>query len=173
MLDHLITEVSSQFNDTSSQATIEFFSLLPSSISRSQTTISKDNFKNIVQLYEDDLPSLLSFDAELDLWLHHWKAEPELASELNTPGKTLQYADKDFYPNINVLLRIMVTIPVTSCECERSISLLGRIKTSLRSTMGQGRLNGLAMLHCHQDIELTPEEVVQEFTLRHPRHMIL
>ena len=78
-----------------------------------------------MQLYEDDLPSLLSLDAELDLWLHHWKAEPELASELNTPGKTLQYADKDFYPNINVLLRIMATIPVTSCECERSISLLG------------------------------------------------
>ena len=128
---------------------------------------------NIVQLYEDDLPSLLSLDAELDLWLHHWKAEPELASELNTPGKTLQYADKDFYPNINVLLRIMATIPVTSCECERSISLLGRIKTSLRSTMGQDWLNGLAMLHCHQNIELMPEEAVQKFALRHPRRMIL
>ena len=33
LLDHLITELSSRFNDTSSQATIEFFSLLPSSIS--------------------------------------------------------------------------------------------------------------------------------------------
>lgn len=170
LLDHLITEVSSQFNDTSSQATIEFFSLLPSSISRSQTKITSRILYSFMKI---DLPSLLSFDAELDLWLHHWKAEPELASELNTPGKTLQYADKDFYPNINVLLRIMVTIPVMSCECERSISFLGRIKTSLRSTMGQGRLNGLAMLHCHQDIELTPEEVVQEFTLRHPRHTIL
>ena len=57
----------------------------------------------------------------------------------------------------------MATIPVTSCECERSISLLGWIKTLLRSTMGQDRLNGLAMLHCHQNIEFTPEEVAQEF----------
>ena len=47
----------------------------------------------------------------------------------------------------------MATIPVISCECERSISLLGWIKTSLRSTMGQDRLNGLAMLHCHQNNE--------------------
>ena len=113
----------------------------------SQNAKSKDDIKNIVQLYEDDLPSLLSLDAELDLWLHHWKAEPQLASELSIPCKTLQFADKDFYPNINVFLRIMATIPVTSCECERSISFLGWIKTSLRSTMGQDRLNGLAMLH--------------------------
>ena len=152
---------------------MEFFNLLPSAINASQSVISKDDFKTIVQLYEDDLPSLLSFDAELDLWLQHWNAEPELASELNTPAKALQYADKDFYPNINVLLRIMGTIPVTSCECERSISLLRLIKTSLRSSMGQDRLNGLAMLHCHQNVELTPEEVVQEFSLRNPPRMIL
>ena len=147
LLDHLISELTSQFDDNSSQVTLEFSSLLPSSIGSSQNAKSKDDIKTIVQLYEDDLPSLLSLDAELDLWLHHWKAEPQLASELSTPCKTLQFADKDFYPNINVFLRIMATIPVTSCECERSISFLGWIKTSLRSTMGQDRLNGLAMLH--------------------------
>lgn len=67
----------------------------------------------------------------------------------------------------------MATIPITSCECERSISLLRLIKTSLRSTMGQDRLNGLAMLHCHHNTELTPEEVVQEFALHNPRRMSL
>ena len=39
--------------------------------------------------------------------------------------------------------------------------------------MGQDRLNGLAMLHCHQNIELMPKEEVWEFALRHPRRMIL
>ena len=126
-----------------------------------------------MELYEDDLPSPLSFDAELDLWVQHWNAESELASKIDTPGKTLPYADKDFHPNINVLLRIMATIPITSCECEKSISLLRLIKTSLRSTMGQDRLNGLAILHCHQNTKLIPEEVVQEFALRNPRLMSL
>ena len=165
LLDHLINELSSRFNNTSSHATMEFLNLLPSTITalQSDSVTSKDDFKTIMQLYEDDLPSPLSFVAELDLWLQHWNAESELTCKINTPGKTLPYADKDFYPNISVLLRIMATIPITSCECERSISLLRLIKTSLRSTMSQDRLNGLAMLHCHQSTELIPEEVVQEF----------
>ena len=89
LLDHLMSELTSRFDDNSSQVTFEFLRLLPSSISSSQHGISKDDIKTIVQLYEDDLPSLISFDAKLDLWLHHWKAEPQLASELSTPGKAL------------------------------------------------------------------------------------
>ncbi len=58
----------------------------------------------------------------------------------------------------------MGTLPVTSCECERSISMLKLIKTSLRSSMGQDRLNGLAMLYYHRDIEITSEEVVDELS---------
>ncbi len=58
----------------------------------------------------------------------------------------------------------MGTLPVTSCECERSISMLKLIKTSLRSSMGQDRLNGLAMLYYHRDIEITSEDVVDEFS---------
>ncbi len=57
----------------------------------------------------------------------------------------------------------MGTLPVTSCECERSISMLKLIKTSLRSSMGQDRLNGLANYY-HRDIEITSEEVVDEFS---------
>ena len=45
-------------------------------------------------------------------------------STLNTPEKALDHADCDFFPNINTLLCIMGTLPVTSCECERSISML-------------------------------------------------
>ena len=126
-------------------------------------------------MYEDDLPASLSLDAELDLWQQHWIAHPNLASQLNTPEKALHHADKDFYPNINVLLRIMATLPVTSCECERSISLLRLVKSSLRSSMRQNRLNGLALLHSHQGsfVTITPEEVVEEFAISNPRRMTL
>ncbi len=81
-----------------------------------------------------------------------------------TPEKSLVHADCDFFPNIHTLFCIMGTLPVTSCECERSISMLKLIKTSLRSSMGQDRLNGLAMLYYHRDIEITSEEVVDEFS---------
>ena len=35
--------------------------------------------------------------------------------------------------------------------------------------MGQGRLNVLAMLYYHRDVQITPEEVVD----RHSRRMLL
>ena len=39
--------------------------------------------------------------------------------------------------------------------------------------MTQECLNGLAMTYCHSDVEVTPEEVVDEFAHRHPRCMLL
>ena len=87
--------------------------------------------------------------------------------------KVLRHTDKDFYPNIHALLVIITTLPVTSCECERSISLLRHLKTSLRSTMGEDRLNSLALLKCHREVDIDPEEVVEEFSHRHPRRMLL
>ena len=46
-------------------------------------------------------------------------------------------------------------------------------QTSLRSTMTQDRLNGLAMMHYHRDIDIDPQDVVKEFSQRHPRRMLL
>ena len=113
-------------------------------------------------MYGDDLPSLKSFLSELHLWQHKWSSQAEVASALNTPEKALKHADGNFFPNIQVLLKIMGTLPVTNCDCERSISMLRLIKTPLRSTMGQVRLNGLPMLFCHREIKIFPEQVVEE-----------
>ena len=44
------------------------------------------------------------------------------------------------------LLRILITTPMTTAESERCFSTLKRIKTFLRNTMTQDRLNALAML---------------------------
>ena len=43
------------------------------------------------------------------------------------------------------LLKVFNTIPMASCEGERCFSTLKRIKTILRNTMAEGRLNALAM----------------------------
>lgn len=45
-----------------------------------------------------------------------------------------------------MILKIIVTIPMTTVEAERSFSTLNRIKTFLRSSMGNDRLTSLAML---------------------------
>ena len=49
------------------------------------------------------------------------------------------------------LLRILLTIPVTTAAAERTFSCLRRLKTFLRSTMSQPRLNHVILLHIHKD----------------------
>lgn len=173
LLDHLIAELDTRFAKEESENVVQFMHLLPSVIIKSASVLSKDMIKNILELYSGDLPSFVCINAELDLWQHKWKADTELASKLDTPEKCLRHTDADFFPNIHTLLQIMGTLPVTSCECERSISMLKLIKSPLRSTMGQQRLNGLAMLYYHRGVKISPEEVVDEFARRHPRRMLL
>ncbi|CAB4043830.1 52 kDa repressor of the inhibitor of the kinase-like, partial [Paramuricea clavata] len=61
------------------------------------------------------------------------------------------------------------------CElrCERSISTLRRLKTFMRSTMGEKRLKALALLNVHREIKLDVEKVIDRFALKHPRRMLL
>ncbi|KAJ8882693.1 hypothetical protein PR048_014505 [Dryococelus australis] len=59
-----------------------------------------------------------------------------------------------------------------SITSERSFSTLRRLKNYLRSTMIEDRLNGLALLHIHQDT-MKPEEVLDIFARKHTRKLSL
>ena len=52
---------------------------------------------------------------------------------------------------VDKLLRAYLTFPVTSATAERSFSSLRRIKTFLRSSMTQQRLNNLLLLYVHSE----------------------
>ena len=142
---------------------------------RNSSKVTEADFQSLLEFYEDDLASSRSLECELNLWENYWKSDEclTIAAGLNTPENVLEHTDKDIYPNIHALTIIMATLPVTSCECERSISMLRFIKSSLRNTMGQNRLNGLAMLYYNRHITLKSDEVVQEFAVRHPRKLLL
>ena len=56
------------------------------------------------------------------------------------------------YSEVEKLVRLLLVSPASSAEAERSFSALRRLKTWLRSTMTQKRLNSLAVCHIHQEI---------------------
>lgn len=56
------------------------------------------------------------------------------------------------FNQVEVLVRLLLTCPASSCTAERSFSALRRLKTWLRNTMSQKRLNSLAVTHTHQTI---------------------
>ena len=59
---------------------------------------------------------------------------------------------REMFSEIDKLLRLYLTIPVTTATAERSFSSLRRIKTYLRSTMTEQRLNNILLLHTHKQM---------------------
>ena len=55
-------------------------------------------------------------------------------------------------PEFSKVLKIYSVLPISSCETERSFSALKRLKTYLRSKMGQNRLSSLALMHLERNI---------------------
>ena len=56
----------------------------------------------------------------------------------------------DLLPILYEVATILASIPATSSSAERSFSSLRRVKTYLRSTMGQQRLNSIALINIEQ-----------------------
>ena len=70
---------------------------------------------------------------------------------------------------------ILTAIPATSCSAERSFSDLRRIKTYLRSTMGQDRLSSLALIcieraYANRTLENDMENIIDIFGKRKNRN---
>ncbi|XP_076044692.1 uncharacterized protein LOC143027307 [Oratosquilla oratoria] len=80
---------------------------------------------------------------------------------------------KEIYPNMWVALRIAVTIPVTVASAERNFSKLKLIKTYLRSTMSQERLNGLAIISIDREIskQVSYDDTIDDFAARKSRRV--
>lgn len=58
---------------------------------------------------------------------------------------------RGLFGQVETLVRLLLVVPVSSSEAERSFSALRRLKTWLRSTMTQNRLNHVSVCHIHQD----------------------
>uniref|UniRef100_A0A8I6X5E4 HAT C-terminal dimerisation domain-containing protein n=1 Tax=Hordeum vulgare subsp. vulgare TaxID=112509 RepID=A0A8I6X5E4_HORVV len=74
----------------------------------------------------------------------------------------------DCYPNVSVVYRILLTVPVTVASAERSFSKLKLLKNCLRSTMLQDRLNGLAMCCIEKDVldKIDLDTLINDFASR-------
>ena len=82
----------------------------------------------------------------------------------NTPEKMITIFDVRSYfqqiipgersllSQVVLLMKLILVMPATNSTSKRSFSALRRIKTYLRSTMKQERLNSLMVLHVHKDL---------------------
>ena len=170
-LDHLEGQLNARFSDSHLNV-MDGFYVIPSAV------LSNDQWKEKVTAfcnqYVDDLPEPGNVYAELDMWQFQWKRAVSSGQCIpKTVMSALKVCDSHTYPNLSVILRIIGTLPVTTCTCERSVSALRRLKTYMRSTMSDDRLNSIALMHIHRDVDISVEDVIDRFARRNPRRMEL
>ncbi len=100
---------------------------------------------------------------------------PEQSTPLDMAKFIIEHDLSEGFPNVFIALRIFLTLPVTVASGERSFSKLKLIKTYLRSSMSQERLNGLAILSVEHELadSISTESLVQEFAGRKARKVKL
>ena len=115
-----------------------------------------------IDVYRACLPEPDLLETELLRYKQQYAKQPAD----NRPA-TCAVAMKDIcsnqFPNICALLRIACTLPVSSCECEHSASVLRRLHTWTRETMGQNRVGSLALIHTHYGYSVDLDKVVDIF----------
>ena len=96
---------------------------------------------------------------------HHENIELEMLMFLNR-FKCIQS-----FPNVHIALRIYLCMMTSNCSGERSFSKLKKIKSDLRSTMGQQRLSMLSLMSIENDIvsSLNYTELIDEFAIKKAR----
>ena len=73
---------------------------------------------------------------------------PSLLKQL----KEMSAAQRSLLCQVFILTSLILVMPATNAVSERSFSTLRRIKTYLRSTMSQLRLNSIMTIHIHKDL---------------------
>ena len=96
---------------------------------------SPNHFKDFLKFSKDDFEntSLSTVDGELQLWDQHWKNSKAILSD--SVSATLKRIDFPCFSIIKAALRILDTVPIKLCACERSFSVMKLLKTYNRSTV--------------------------------------
>ncbi len=80
---------------------------------------------------------------------------------------------RGLFSQVEALLCLLLIVSASSAEAERSFSALRRLKTWLRSSMSQTRLNSVAVCHVHREriYNLDKKKLCQEFVQVTDRRM--
>ncbi|EOA18961.1 hypothetical protein CARUB_v10007596mg [Capsella rubella] len=110
-----------------------------------------------------------------DLFLELKLFKEVLSKEMKKAIEVLNFLKnmKSCYPNTWTAYRIMMTIPVSVASAERNFSKLKLIKSYLRSTMAQERLNGLSIISIERRMaeKLDFKDLMNEFAGRNARRI--
>lgn len=167
-IDNLLGEFNNRFSETNLSLLKSLQSLVPSSTSFLQVS----SLLPFLRHYDIDIEGVTSEVITATTFLKE-------ASPLSTIHHVYAqlYEAKECFPHLLLALQVAMTIGVTTASAERSFSALRRIKSYLRSTMSQDRLNNVSLLHIERDISNrlwdNLEDAVMKFAQAHPSSKVI
>lgn len=132
----------------------------------------------LIHIYSSDLDDSLSNECiQLKYFI---KSVDEDIDNTNFTANSLMELLHKFkvtttFPNIEIVLRIFLSLMVSNVSGERSFSTLKRVKNYLRNSMIEDTLNELAILNMNSDLllELNFDKVIEEFAAKKSRKVCL
>ena len=105
----------------------------------------------VTEFYKDDFDSA-QLEMQLKVMSSNLPQVPpnDFSSVLNYL-RSISTSQRVLLSQVCKLASLILVMPSTNASSERSFSSLRRIKTYLRSTMSQSRLNNVMMLHIHKE----------------------
>jgi len=171
-IDYLINQLNERFLKHKSILT-NIQILLPNVVVRASDEDLQGAINAILSQWPNDvLRSSGAFFDELKMWRRCCLSNS--ASE-DMPGdflSALNGCSEIVFPCVHQILKIFCSLPVTTATAERSFSTLRYLKTYLRNSMGEDRLNGLAHMFVHKNEEISVEQILDEMGKK-PRRLLL
>ena len=118
----------------------------------------EDEFQVICSFYKEDFypdilrAQLLTFGINFAAYneAHEVQHAPTIF-DIRDYFWLLSVAQRDLLHQVVRVMKLILVMPATNASSERSFSALRRVKSYLRSTMTQERLNHLMVLHVHKE----------------------
>ena len=127
----------------------------------------EEELKSVREMYESDI-EMYALETEL-ITLSRSGVAVHVRSVKEFLGLYKSNMNKVLYPQLGKILKLILVLPATNAVSERSFSAMRRVKTFLRSSMSQQRLNNTMMLHVHRERldQLDEQSVISEFVSHH------
>ena len=145
--------------------TEECFSLFWGLVKKTQYS---NALKDVMEFYQGDfngpeLETQLEAFSSMDIQKN---GDSITFHDIHKHFKELEHNQHLLMPQVVKVIKLLLLMPATNAVSERSASAMRRIKTYLRSTMTQCRLNNVMVLHIHKHLtdNLDYIKILNEFT---------
>lgn len=130
----------------------------------------QDVIEKVKAFYKDDL-SYSDLSAQLDILATHFQTNRDNRVTVNDCieyVRNLKSPERVLFSEVWKVIKLMLVVPATNAVSERSFSAMRRLKSYLRSTMRQDRLNHVMLLNMNperldkMDLTVIANEFVRE-----------